>query len=94
LQNCWVQNPPIGAQMPQLALQQKAPSPQVVLPHGSGSCPRHDWTTLPPPALHRQGLQASMQRPSGYRHCVPRPQIWGQIIPGGSPPAGVVSDGE
>lgn len=44
-QNCCVQAPPLGAQMPQLALQQNWPLVQVLLPH-----------LLPPPLL--SGTQA------------------------------------
>lgn len=34
-QTCRVQAPPMGAQIPQLSLQQYSPCPQIVFPHGA-----------------------------------------------------------
>ena len=38
-QNSWVQLPPIGAQMPQLSLQQNSSDPQTMLPQDTGTPP-------------------------------------------------------
>jgi hypothetical protein len=44
-QTCWVQNPPTGAQMPQLSLQQNSSGPQTFGPHGSPQ----NWSVHAPP---------------------------------------------
>jgi len=58
----------------------------------------HDVTTVPPALVQRQGLHASVQRPSGNLHSVPKPQIKGQTVFEASAPtissALVDSDGE
>jgi hypothetical protein len=51
LQTCWVQTPPSAAEMPQLALQQKLPFPQV-------SSPQVPPTGLPPSPVETCDVEA------------------------------------
>jgi len=57
-QAIWMQAPPIGAQMPQLALQQYSPAPQTVSPHGS---PPQNCSVHAPP-IGAQMLQLKLQQ--------------------------------
>ncbi len=65
-QNCCVQAPPIGAQIPQLGLQQNSPAPQTFEPHGSP--PQNSSVQAPPigAQIPQLGLQQYSPAPQTF----------------------------